>query len=167
MGQAWSEEYPVVRVRGSRAEEIPDRSRGGLTYAATCFGGARRAVVLVRVGFGLRGGGAGGLGDAGNEALDQLDRAFHGAAGVGAGVLEGGKGDHEGKDAPSWIAGSDGDGGSGDVVDILSVHILYFVSGFFALSLKSAATRGGQWEESSEGTTCSGPPTKPRSEGQR
>jgi hypothetical protein len=36
-----------------------------------------------RGGFGL-GGGAGGLGDAGNEALDQLDRAFHGAAGVGA-----------------------------------------------------------------------------------
>jgi len=32
-----------------------------------------------RVGFGL-GGGAGGFGDAGNEALDQLDRAFHGAA---------------------------------------------------------------------------------------
>jgi hypothetical protein len=45
---------------------------------------------------------------------------------------------------------------------ILSVHVFLFVSGFFALSLKSAATRGGQWEESTEGTTCPGPPTKPR-----
>ena len=34
------------------------------------FGGARHAVVLVRVGFGLVGG-AGGLGDAGNEAVGQ------------------------------------------------------------------------------------------------
>ena len=44
------------------------------------FGGARRAVILVRVGAHLRGGGAGGLGDAGNEALGQLDRTFQGAA---------------------------------------------------------------------------------------
>ena len=34
------------------------------------FGGARRDVALVRVGFGLVGG-AGGLGDAGNEAVGQ------------------------------------------------------------------------------------------------
>jgi phage-related minor tail protein len=71
------------------------------------FGGARRAVVLVRVGFGFRGGGAGGLGDAGNEPLDQLDRAFQGAAGVGADVFVGREGDHE---ASGGIAGSDGYG---------------------------------------------------------
>ena len=59
----------------SRAEKIPDRSRGG-DLVRHLFGGARRAVVLVRFGFGLPGGGAGGLGDAGNEALGQLDRAF-------------------------------------------------------------------------------------------
>jgi hypothetical protein len=51
------------------------------------FGGARRAIVLVRVGNGLRDGGAGGLGDAGNETLEQLDRTLHGAAGVAADVL--------------------------------------------------------------------------------
>jgi hypothetical protein len=45
------------------------------------FGGARRAVVLVRVPFCLRGGGAGRFGDAGNEALGQLDRTLQGAAG--------------------------------------------------------------------------------------
>ena len=81
------------------------------------FGGARRAVVLVRVGFGLRGGGAGGLGDAGNEAFDQLDRAFHGAAGVGADVFVGRQGDHEVEDAFSRIAGSDGYGGGCDSIN--------------------------------------------------
>jgi len=45
-----------------------------------------------------------------------LPRTVEGAAGVGAGVLEGSEGDHEGADAPNWIAGSDGDRGSCDVV---------------------------------------------------
>jgi len=43
------------------------------------FGGARRTVVLVRGGFGVRGGGAGGLGAAGKEALGQCDGALVGA----------------------------------------------------------------------------------------
>ena len=100
----------------SRAEKIPDRSRGG-DLVRHLFGGARRAVVLVRVAFGLRGGGAGGLGDAGNEALDQLDGAFHGAAGVGADVFVGGEGDHEAEDASGGIAGSDGYGGGCDSIN--------------------------------------------------
>ena len=54
-------------------------------------------------------GGGAGLGDAGNEALGQLGGTLQGAAGIGADVLEGGEGDHEGEDAPGWIAGSDGD----------------------------------------------------------
>jgi len=44
-----------------------------------------------RGGFGLRGRRA-GFGDAGNEALGQLDRTLQGAAGVTADVLEGGRG---------------------------------------------------------------------------
>jgi len=66
-----------------------------------------------RLGNGRRGGlglgGGAGLGDAGDEPLGQLGGTLQGAARVTAGVLEGGKGDHEGEDAPSWIAGSDGD----------------------------------------------------------
>ena len=62
------------------------------------------------VGVGLRGGGGGGLGDAGDETLDQLDRAFHGAARVAADVFVGREGDHEVEDALSGIAGSDGYG---------------------------------------------------------
>ena len=89
------------------------------------FGGARRAVVLVRVGCVLRGGGAGGFGDAGNEALDQLDRAFHGAAGVGADVFVGREGDHEAEDASGGIAGSDGYGWGCGVVLICRVHVFY------------------------------------------
>ena len=54
--------------------------------------------------------GRAGLGDAGNETFDQLDRAFHGAAGVGADVFVGREGDHEAEDASGGIAGSDGDG---------------------------------------------------------
>ena len=76
-------------------------------------------------GLGGLGGGA-GLGDAGNEALDQLGGTLQGAAGVGADVLEGGEGDHEGEDAAAGIAGSNGDGGSGEVlVDVCSVHNLF------------------------------------------
>ena len=71
------------------------------------------------------GGGAGGLGDAGNEALDQLDRAFHGAAGVGADILVGREGDHEVEDALRGIAGSDGYGRGCDVVLICRVHVFY------------------------------------------
>ena len=77
-----------------------------------------------RSGFGLVGG-AGGLGDAGNEALDQLDRAFHGAAGVGADVFVGREGDHEAEDASGWIAGSDGYGWGCGVVLICRVHVFY------------------------------------------
>ena len=66
---------------GARAGKIPDWRRGG-DLGRHLFGGARRAVVLVRVGGFLRGGGAGGLGDAGNEALNQFDRTLQGAAGV-------------------------------------------------------------------------------------
>ena len=66
-----------------------------------------------RLGSGRRGGlglgGGAGLGDAGDEALGQLGGTLQGAAGIGADILEGGKGDHEGEDAPGWIAGSDGD----------------------------------------------------------
>ena len=73
-------------------------------------------------------GGWAGLGDAGNEALGQLGGTLQGAAGIGADVLEGGKGDHEGEDAPARIAGSYGDGGSGEVlVDVCSVHIFVFL----------------------------------------
>ena len=57
-----------------------------------------------------------GLGNAGNETLDQLDRAFHGAAGVGANVFVGREGDHEVEDALRGIAGIDGCGWGGDVV---------------------------------------------------
>jgi hypothetical protein len=49
-------------------------------------------------------------GQAGDETLDQLDRTFHGAAGVGADILVGCEGDHEVEDALSGIAGSDGYG---------------------------------------------------------
>ena len=69
---------------GSRAEKHPRPEPGMSDLCGHLFGGARRAVVLVRVGFGLRGGGAGGLGDAGNEALGQLDRTLQGTAGVRA-----------------------------------------------------------------------------------
>ena len=56
-------------------------------------------------------------------------------------------------DALGRIAGSDGDTGSCEVVVVfLSVHIFVFVSGFFALHRMSAPTRGGQREESTEGT---------------
>ena len=97
---------------GFASRKNPRPEPGMSDLCGHLFGGARRAVVLVRVGFGLRGGGAGGLGDAGNEALDQLDRTLHGAAGVGADVLVGREGDHEVEDAPGGIAGSDGDGWS-------------------------------------------------------
>ena len=83
------------------------------------FGGARRAVVAMGVCVGLRGGGTGGLDDAGNEALGQLDRAFHGAAGVAANVFVGREGDHEVEDALSGIAGSDGYGWGCDVVVLM------------------------------------------------
>ena len=79
-------------------------------------------------GGGLGLGGGAGLGDAGNEALGQLGGTLQGAAGIGADILEGGKGDHEGEDAPSWIAGSYGDGGSCDVFVVCSVH-MFFVLG--------------------------------------
>ena len=47
-----------------------------------------------------------GLGDAGNEPLDQLDRTFHGAAGVGADILVGREGDHEVEDAVRGLRGA-------------------------------------------------------------
>ncbi len=75
-------------------------------------------------GGGLGLGGGAGLGDAGDEPLGQLGGTLQGAAGIGADVLEGGEGDHEGEDAPARIAGSDSDGGSCDVV-ILSVHVFF------------------------------------------
>ena len=74
-------------VSGVREQKKPRLAPGMSDLCGHLFGGARRAVVLMRVGFGLLGG-LRGLGDAGNEALDQLDRAFHGAAGVGADVLD-------------------------------------------------------------------------------
>ena len=52
----------------SRKNPRPQEGRSDL--CGHLFGGARRAIVLVRVGFGLVGG-AGGLGDAGNEAVGQ------------------------------------------------------------------------------------------------
>src|ERR1035437_1547157 len=58
----------------------PRTSRGGLTYAATCSavrGGPSYWCGLVSVS-GVEG--AGGLGDAGNEALDQLGGTLQGAA---------------------------------------------------------------------------------------
>jgi len=55
----------------SRNNPRPEPGRSDL--GGHLFGGARRAVLLVRVGFGLRGGGAGGLGDARNEAVGQLN----------------------------------------------------------------------------------------------
>ena len=72
-----------------------------------------------------------GLDDAGNEALGQLDRTLHGAAGVAADVFVGREGDHEVEDAPSGIAGSDGDGWGccRVVVLICRVHVFLFVSG--------------------------------------
>jgi len=142
------------------SEKNPRPEPGRSDLCGHRLGGAGRAVVLVRVVRGLLGGGA-GLGDAGNEALGQFEGTLQGAAGIGADVLEGGEGDHEEEDAPARVAGSNGDGGSCDVV-ILSVHVFLFVAGFFALSRKSAAAAGGQWEWSSEGTTCPGPRTKPR-----
>ena len=91
------------------------------------------------------GGGAGGLGDAGNETLDQLDRTLHGAAGIGADVFVGREGDHEVEDALGGIAGSDCYRGSCCVVGV--VVLMFFICfGLFALSPKSAATAGGQWE---------------------
>ena len=136
----------------------PRTGRGG-DLGRHLFGGARRAVVVVRVGGIFRVFGLGGLGDAGDEALGQLDRALHGAAGIGADFLEGGKGDHEVQDAPSWIAGSDGDGGScGVVVVICRVHVFLICFGLLCpFTLKSAAGAGGQWEWSSEGTTVFAP----------
>ena len=77
----------------SASSKNPRPEPGRSDLCGHLFGGARRAVVLVRVGFGLRGGGAGGLGDAGNEALDQLDRTLQGAAGVAADVFVGREGD--------------------------------------------------------------------------
>ena len=74
----------TLKVGRVREQKNPRPEPGRFDLCSHLFGGARRAVVLVRVGFGLRGGGAGGLGDAGNETLDQFDRAFHGAAGVSA-----------------------------------------------------------------------------------
>ena len=68
---------------GFASRKDPGLVPGMSNLCGHLFGGARRAVVLVRVGCVLRDGGAGGLGDAGIETLDQLDRAFHGAAGVG------------------------------------------------------------------------------------
>ena len=42
----------------------------------------------MRVGFGLRGGGAGGLGDAGDETLGQVGGTLQGAAGLGVCPLD-------------------------------------------------------------------------------
>ena len=64
----------------SRKNPRPQEGRSDL--CGHLFGGARRAIVLVRVGFGLRGRGAGGLGDLSNEPLDQLDRDCHEPAGI-------------------------------------------------------------------------------------
>ncbi len=60
-----------------------------------CWGGS---------GLRLRGGGP-GLGDAGDKPLGQLGGTLEGAAGIGADILEGGEGDHEGEDAPGGISG--------------------------------------------------------------
>jgi hypothetical protein len=83
----------------------PGRAAGGDGLGRHRFGSGGQG------GFGLWGRRA-GLGDAGNEALGQLDRTLQGAAGVAADVFVGREGDHEVEDAPSGIAGSDGDGGS-------------------------------------------------------
>ena len=84
----------------------PRLAPGRFDLCRHLFGGARRAVALVRVGFGLRAGGAGGLGDAGNEALGQLDRAFHGAAGrppgSGKSEVRRSKPEVEGKGRRDW-----------------------------------------------------------------
>ena len=113
----------------------------------------------------LRGGGP-GLGDAGDAALDQLGGTLQGAAGVGAGVLEGGKGDHEGKDAPSWIAGSDGDGGSGDVV-LCSVHIFICFGLLCPFTKKRGDVRAASGSDLQRAPLVPAPAPKPRGEGQR
>jgi hypothetical protein len=43
---------------------------------------------------------------------------------------------------------------------ICRVHVFLFVSGSSPFHQKARRLRGGQWEWSSEGTTCSGPRTK-------
>ena len=118
-----------------------------------------------RGGFGLRGR-AGGFGDAGNEAFDQLGGTFQGAAGVGAGVLEGGKGDHEGEDAPGWIAGSDGDGGSGDVV-LCSVHIFICFGLLCPFTEERGDVRAASGSGLQRAPLVPAPAPKPRGEGQR
>ena len=62
---------------GVREQKKSPDAPGMSDLCGHLFGGARRAVVLVRVGFGLRGGGAGGFGNAGNEAEGQA-RGFSG-----------------------------------------------------------------------------------------
>lgn len=78
------------RLAGLRAEYSP-AGPGMSVLCGHLFGGAGRAVVLVRVGFDIQAGGAGGPGDAGDEPLGQLGGIFQGGAGVALDVLEGGE----------------------------------------------------------------------------
>ena len=68
---------PLGIITYSALNPRPEPGRSDL--CGHLFGGARRAVVRCGLvsGSGRRGG---GLGDAGNETLDQLDRTLHGAA---------------------------------------------------------------------------------------
>ena len=108
-------------------------------------------------------------GQAGDKAFSQLGGTLQGAAGVGAGVLEGGKGDHEGEDAPSWIAGSDGDGGSccNVVVLICRVHVFLFVSGSSPFHHKARRLRAASGSGLQRAPLVPAPAPKPRGEGQR
>ena len=114
----------------STSKKNPRRARRGCGSRRYRLGDGRRL---------LRGGGP-RLGDAGDEAVGQPGSTLEGAAGVGADALEGGEGNHEGKDAPSWIAGSDGDGWRCDVV---VVFVALFQSSLpFTARLCMGAGRG-------------------------
>src|ERR1019366_8844719 len=75
-------------------------------------------------------------------------------------------GDHEGKDAPSWIAGSDGDGGSGDVV-LCSVHIFICFGLLCPFTKKRGDVRGPSGSGLQRAPLVPAPAPKPRGEGQR
>ena len=156
---------PLGIITYSALNPRPESGRSGL--CGHLFGGARRAVVLVRVGLGLLVG-LRGLGDAGNETLDQLDGTLHGAAGVGADVFVGREGDHEAEDASGGIAGSDGDGrGCCIVVLICRVHVFLFVSGSSPFHQKARRLRAASGSGLQMAPLVPAPARKPRGEGRR
>ena len=142
-------------------KEIPGQAAGGDGLRRHRFGSGSRG------GFGLRGRRA-GLDDAGNEALSQLDRTLHGAAGVAADVFVGREGDHEVEDAPSGIAGSDGYGwGCCYVVLICRVHVFLFVSGSSPFHQKARRLRAASGSGLQRAPLVPAPAPKPRGEGRR